>query len=116
MPRCCVVCDKNETAKNPITDTMDIQIICNKCLLQTHFGCCECRQYRSKFEKVDKERLIKENVYEGEGCMMCIDCFTTVTKFKKIALDNFKKNQEECPTGMPLSQCYEGHRCNQCRI
>ena len=107
MPRCCVVCDKNETSKNPITNTMDIENVCNKCLLLTHFGCCECRQYRSKFEKVDKERLIKENMYDSEGVMMCVDCFVTLTKFKN--------NQEKCPTGMPLSECYEGHRCNQCR-
>lgn len=102
MTRFCVFCDKNETNKNPLTDTMDIDNICVKCLLKTHFSCGECRQFRSKFEKIDKERLIKEHMYHDKGFMMCIDCFTQIKK--------------KCPTGMPLSECYEGNRCNQCRI
>jgi hypothetical protein len=102
------MCDKNETVKNPITETMDIAMICNKCLLLTHFSCCECRKYRSKFEKVDKKRLIKENMYDGEGCMMCVDCFINL---KNIALEISKIS---CPGGMPISVC-DGSKCNECK-
>jgi hypothetical protein len=28
---------------------------------------------------------------------------------------NKKFSSQQCPTGMPLSECYDGHLCNQCK-